>query len=78
VDIAAICTAVGAIIAGAGGILLAIRAARSKERQAAASEIGELGDLLDDERKKRIECEVLAHQRAVLLAKYGITDAQSD
>jgi hypothetical protein len=61
-----------AIICGIGGVLLAIRAVRSKERQSASQELDQTTTLLDTERNARIDCETRSHLLAIELAKHGI------
>ena len=68
----AILTGVGALISAAGGLLLAIRAVRSKERKAAASEIDSLSTMLSAERHSRVQCEADRHQLRLSLTEHGI------
>ena len=68
----AILTGLGGLITAVGGILLAIRAARDKERRAAKREIDELSTMLTDERHARIEAERHNYDLSIKLAQHGI------
>jgi hypothetical protein len=59
-------------VTAAGGILLAVRAVRDKERKAAQEEIRTLQGLLAGERKDRTAVELRSHRLEVLLARHGI------
>jgi len=68
----AILTGVGGIVTATGGVLLAIRAARDKERKAAKSEIDELSHELSDERHQRLQAERRVYDLSLKLAQHGI------
>jgi len=68
----AVVTGIGGLITAVGGVLLAIRAARDKERRAAKREIDELSAMLTDERHARLTAERLVYTLSLLLAKHGI------
>lgn len=70
--ILAIITGLGAVVSAVCGVLLAIRAARSKERQGAKEEIDQLTEMLSEERDKRVKSELHAHKMRLLLAENGI------
>jgi hypothetical protein len=76
--VGAIITGLAAIISAAGGVLLTVRAVRSKERKAAADELDEVTGELADERRARIEAEHRAHEYHVLLVRNGIDDDVAD
>jgi hypothetical protein len=74
--IVAIATGAGAIVTAIGGVLLAIRTVRSRERMAAQKEtdqiIGEMAyveDLLAWERSERVDVETWAHQMSLDMAR---------
>jgi hypothetical protein len=60
------------VITAAGGILLAVRAARDKERKAAQTELGSVEVMLGEERHARLVCELRQHHLELLLARHGI------
>ena len=68
----AIITGVAAIISAVSGVLLAIRAARNKERVAARKELNTVTDMLDEERADRIQAEQHNYRLALLLTQNGI------
>jgi len=61
-----------AIIAGVGGVLLAVRAVRNKERMSAKEDMNTVTSMLADERKLRIEAEQRSYRLMLLLAQHGI------
>jgi hypothetical protein len=71
--LAALLTGFAGLVAAAGGILLAVRAVRSRERKAAKAENDELANELATERKRNVALELWAYQMRVLLAQYGLT-----
>ncbi len=71
-DIIAILTGVAAVISGAGGILLAIRAVRDKERKAAAQELKTVESLLSEEREAAIKCETNLQRLRRILIRHSI------
>jgi hypothetical protein len=71
-EIVAVVTGFAGIIAACGGVLLAIRAVRSKERRNAAKEYEQLVGQLDEARAAQLSAERWAHELAVLLARNGI------
>lgn len=71
-SIIAIVSGFAGIITAVGGVLLAIRAMRSKERKNAAKEIDQLADQLAAERSNVIDAEVWGQQCAMLLARAGL------
>jgi hypothetical protein len=71
-DIIAILAGTVAVISAIAGVLLAIRAARTKERRAAAAEIQELSEMLAVERDARIRTEKQLFDAHVLLAQHGL------
>ena len=71
-NIVALLTGLAGIVTAAGGILLAVRAVRDKERRAAKEEINTLQLLLDDERKQRIDSELATHRLKLRLARHGL------
>jgi hypothetical protein len=72
VNIVAIVTGCAALISAIAGVILAIRAARSKERKAAKDEIDSLTQMLNDERHARIVSELDRHELKIKLAEHGI------
>jgi hypothetical protein len=66
------------IISAAGGIMLAIRAVRSKERKAAKAEIDELSQELADERHKRLALETQVYKIKLFLRKHGFAFPELD
>lgn len=76
--VGAIVTGLAAIISAAGGVLLTVRAVRSKERKAAADELDEVTAELAEERHARLQAEHQAHEYRVLLVKNGIDDDVAD
>lgn len=71
IDLAAWITGVAGIVTAAGGVLLAVRAVRAKERKAAKQEIDELGTMLAEERAAHLECERHAHELRLRMAQHG-------
>lgn len=71
-SIAALLTGLAAVVVACGGVLLAIRAVRSKERRSAATELAQVESLLEAERNFRLDAELRAHAFAVALASNGI------
>jgi len=68
----AVITGLGGIVTAAAGVLLAVRAARDKERKAAKKEIDELSGMLSDERHHRLEAERRVYDLSLRLAQHGI------
>jgi hypothetical protein len=68
----AILAGIGGIITAFGGVLLAVRTVRSKERKAATAEIDLLTEQISKERQLHINCEVALHEANLLLATNGI------
>jgi hypothetical protein len=60
------------VVSAIGGILLAVRAARDKERKAAKGEIDGLAAMLTEERHLRLTCERHVYNLTLLLARHGI------
>jgi hypothetical protein len=60
------------VVTAAGGILLAVRAARDKERKAARAELATVEAMLGEERHARLEAELRNHRLGMLLARHGI------
>ena len=60
------------IVSAIGGIMLAVRAARDKERKAAKAELDSVSGMLADERQARLECERHTYQLSLTLARHGI------
>jgi hypothetical protein len=71
-DLAAILTGIAGIIAAAGGILLAIRAVRDRERRAAKHELDEVTGMLAVERERTIVLEAVMHEQRRTLARHGL------
>ena len=71
-NIVALLTGLAGLVTAAGGVLLAVRAVRDKERKAAKEEIATLTLLLDGERQARIASELRSHNLSVILARNGI------
>jgi hypothetical protein len=71
-EIVAVVTGFAGIIAACGGVLLAVRAVRSKERRNAAKEYEQLVGQLDEARAAQLSAERYAHELGVLLARNGI------
>ncbi len=71
-DIIAIFTGLAAIVSGVGGILLAIRAVRDKERKAAAAELKTVESLLSEERESAIKCETNLQRLKRILIRHSI------
>jgi methylthioribose-1-phosphate isomerase len=67
----AIFSGAAGIVSAIGGILLAIRAIRNKERKAAKEEIDELGKELTQERHTRISLERQIYNVRLFLEKHG-------
>ena len=74
-DWVALLTGAAGLVTAAGGVLLAVRAVRDKERKAAQEEIATLQGLLGAERRDRVDAELAAHRLEVLLARHGIDPA---
>lgn len=74
----AIITGLAGIVTACGGVLLAVRAVRSRERKAANKEIEQLSDLLTVERQQHVDCEVLLQTARMLLAKTGTSPDEPD
>jgi len=72
VSLVAVISGVVAVFSAIAGMLLAIRAARTKERRAAEAEIEELGTMLAKERQQRIWAERRAYDAQVILAQHGL------
>lgn len=72
VEIAAIFTGLAGMVSATGGVLLAIRAVRSKERKAAAAELDQVSTELSKERAARLQAERRQHDYHVLLVKNGL------
>ena len=68
----ALITGAAGIVTAVGGVLIAIRAARDKERKAAKAEIDDLGAMLSTERHQRLEAERRNYDLALKLARHGI------
>lgn len=68
----AVVTGLGGLVTACGGVLLAVRAARDKERKAAKAEIEELSGQLADERHQRLAAERRNFDLALKLARHGI------
>jgi hypothetical protein len=60
------------VVSAIGGIMLAIRAARDKERKAAKAELDDLSGMLSEERRLRIQAERQVFDLTLLLARHGI------
>ena len=71
-DLLAIIALAGGVVSAIGGVVLAVRAARSKERQANKAEIEQLSTMLTDERDQRIAAELERHKLKLKLAENGI------
>lgn len=71
-ELAAWLTGLAGLITAAGGVVLAVRAARSSERKATSSEIDELSTMLATERAGRIACERDAYTLRRRLAEHGL------
>jgi ferredoxin-NADP reductase len=71
-DILAIVTGLGALISAVAGVVLAIHAARNKERRAYQDEVDQLSGMLKDERDLRVTAELASHRLRVQLARNGI------
>lgn len=74
----AIFSGAAGIISAVGGIMLAVRAVRSKERKAAKAEIDELGQELTAERHKRLALETQVYRIKLFLRKHGFVVPQLD
>lgn len=72
----ALVTGAAGIVTAVGGVLLAVRAARDKERKAAKAEIDDLAAMLSTERHGRLEAEQRNYQLALKLARHGIDPEQ--
>lgn len=75
--IVAIFTGFAATITAVGGILLAIRAVRDKERKAAKAELDNVNTMLVEERQQRLVAERDAYQARLKLAQHGIANGES-
>ena len=71
-DVVAIIALCGGVVSAIGGVVLAVRAARSKERQANRDEIDQLTEMLTTERHERIAAELDLHHAKLRLAEHGI------
>jgi len=71
-NVAAIITGFAGIVTAVGGVLLAIRAVRNKERKAAKEELDTVDDMLQSERKDRIQAELQNYNLRLKLAQHGI------
>jgi len=67
---------VAGVITAIGGVLLAIRSVRSKERQAAKQEIDQLSGMLSEARDGRIAAEMRVHELELIMVKEGIAIPQ--
>src|SRR4249919_1315222 len=74
----AIFSGAAGIVSAVGGIMLAVRAVRSKERKAAKAEIDELGQELSDERHKRLMLETQVYRIKLFLREHGFVVPQLD
>ena len=72
-SVIAILTGFAGLVAASGGVLLAIRAVRSRERKAAKAEIDELSHMLGQERERRVAVELVVYQCRVIMAQHGLT-----
>jgi hypothetical protein len=70
--IVAIVTGLAAIITACGGVFLAIRAVRSKERRSAKEDLDNVNKMLAQERHLRLQSERYSYDLALELAKHGI------
>lgn len=66
------------VVSAVGGVMLAIRAARDKERKAAKAELDEVTGMLTSERRLRIRAERYSYDLALLLAQHGIKPPEQD
>ena len=60
------------IVSAIGGTMLAIRAARDKERKAAKAELDTVTGMLAGERQQRLDCERHVYHLSLTLAEHGI------
>jgi hypothetical protein len=74
----AIITGVGGVIAAVSGVLLAVRAARNRERKACKEEVDTLARMLADERDLRIRSERHTYRLALELAEHGLKPPPDD
>jgi hypothetical protein len=68
----ALLTGLAGIIAAAGGVLLAIRAVRTRERKAAKEELDQVTTMLSQERGLRVQSERYSYHLMLTLAEHGI------
>jgi hypothetical protein len=71
-DLIALIAGIAGVITAIGGILLAIRTVRSKERKAAKTDLDTVNLMLADERRLRIEAERHNYELLLDLAEHGI------
>ena len=78
INVAAIITGFAGIVTAVGGVLLAIRAVRNKERKAAKNEFDTVEGMLEGERKDRIKAELENYHLKLKLAQHGIEVPDED
>lgn len=71
-DVVAIITGFAAVLTAIGGMLLAIRAVRTRERRSAKEDLAAVGAMLADERRLRIRCERRQYEMALIMAQHGL------
>lgn len=70
--LAAALTGLAGLVSAAAGVMLAVRAARDKERKSAKAELDDVSGMLADERRLRLACERRTYDLGLLLARHGI------
>jgi hypothetical protein len=71
-DLIALLTGIAGLIAAVGGILLAVRALKSRERKSAKQDLDTVNRMLADERRLRIDAERHNYDLLIVLAEHGI------
>jgi hypothetical protein len=72
IDVIAILTWVAGVVTAIGGIFLAVRAVRSKERKSAKEDLDTVNKMLAQERHLRLQSERYSYDLSLELARHGI------
>jgi hypothetical protein len=72
IDVIAVITWVAGVVTAIGGVFLAVRAVRSKERKSAKADLDTVNTMLAQERHLRLQSERYSYDLALELAKHGI------
>ena len=74
----ALLTGIAGIIAAVGGVVLAVRTVRNKERKSAKEDLDTVNHMLADERRLRIDSERHTYELLVVLAENGIKPPEKE